>query len=96
MKIYSNDDRKYRGEEYDILDVKLQVFYDYYNKIGLLDTQYCNAFLIMLKERASNYYYSKLAGRALDFSTMTSMVRSYFETEENRQRYLFEWRETTF
>ncbi len=38
MKIYNNDDKKYNREEYDILDVKLQVFYDYYSKIRLLDT----------------------------------------------------------
>ena len=35
MKIYTNDDHKYGGEEYDILDDKLQVFYNYCTKIGL-------------------------------------------------------------
>ena len=49
----------------------------------------------MLKDRASTYYYSKIAGKSLDFGTMTSMVRIHFETEENRQKYLSEWRETT-
>ena len=49
MKIYNNDDKKYTGEEYDILDVKLQVFYDCYSMIGLSDTQYYSAFSIMLK-----------------------------------------------
>ncbi len=38
IKIYSNNDRKYSGEEYNILDIKLQVFYDYCFKIGLPDT----------------------------------------------------------
>jgi hypothetical protein len=38
MKIYSNNDKKYRGEEYDILDVKLQVFYDCCSKIRLPKT----------------------------------------------------------
>ena len=50
IKIYSNDDKKYGGEEYDILDVKLQVFYNYCFKIGLPKAQYHNVFLIMLKE----------------------------------------------
>jgi hypothetical protein len=35
IKIYTNQDDKYRGEIYDILDTKLQVFYDYYNKAGI-------------------------------------------------------------
>ncbi len=35
IKIYVNKDDKYRGEIYDILDVKLQAFYDYYNKAGI-------------------------------------------------------------
>ena len=67
MKIYSNDDRKYNGEEYNILDIKLQVFYDYCFKIRLLDTQYYSVFLIMLKEQASNFYYDKLSSRLYDF-----------------------------
>ncbi len=35
IKIYTNQDDKYRGGIYDILDVKLQVFYDYRNKAGI-------------------------------------------------------------
>jgi hypothetical protein len=95
MKIYSNDDKKYGGEEYDILDVKLQVFYDCCSKIGLPDTQYYSAFSIMLKGRASNFYYDKLSGRSYDFQTMVNFTKAHFETEENHQKYLSEWRETT-
>ncbi len=67
MKIYNNDNKKYSGEEYDILDVKLQVFYDYCSKIRLLDTQYYSVFSIILKGRASNFYYNKLSSRSYDF-----------------------------
>jgi len=67
MKIYNNDDKKYSREEYDILDVKLQVFYDYCSKIRLLDTQYYSTFSIMLKGRVSNFYYDKLSSRLYDF-----------------------------
>ena len=67
MKIYNNDNKKYSREEYDILDVKLQVFYDYYFKIRLLDTQYYSTFLIMLKGQVSNFYYNKLSSRSYDF-----------------------------
>jgi hypothetical protein len=95
MKIYNNDDKKYGGEEYDILDLKLQVFYDCCSKIGLPDTHYYSAFSIMLKGRASNFYYDKLSGRSYDFQTMINLTRAHFETEENHQKYLSEWRETT-
>ena len=56
MKIYNNDDKKYGGEEYDILDIKLQVFYDCCTKVGLPDDQFHLAFSIMLKGRASAFY----------------------------------------
>ncbi len=96
MKIYNSDERKYSGEEYDILDVKLQVFYDCCSKIGIPETHYHAAFSVMLKGRASNFYYDKIAGRSFDFKTMVNMTKTHFETEENHQKYLSEWRETTF
>lgn len=49
MMIYNNDDKKYGGKEYDILDTKLQVFYDCCFKIGLLDSQYYSALSTMLE-----------------------------------------------
>ena len=83
MKVYK-DNKKYRSGEYDILDVKLQVFFDYYRKIGLKERQFHLAFSTMLKDKASDFYYDKIAGRSYDFRTMVDLMRSYFETEENR------------
>jgi len=34
-KLYSSNNSKYGGEIYDILNTKLQIFYDYYNKAGI-------------------------------------------------------------
>jgi hypothetical protein len=95
MKIYNNDDKKYGGEEYDILDIKLQVFYDCCTKVGLPDNQFHLAFSIMLKGRASSFYYDKISGRSYDYPTMVEMTKTHFETEERRQKYLTEWRSTT-
>jgi hypothetical protein len=95
MKIYNNNDKKYGGEEYNILDIKLQIFYDYCLKIGLLKEQYHHAYSAMLKGRASFFYYDKIVGRMYDFQTIVAMTRTYFETKENHQKYLSEWRETT-
>jgi hypothetical protein len=84
MKTYNDNNKKYNGELYDILDVKLQIFYDYYNKIRLPEDQYQNAFLLMLKDYASDFYYSRITRRPYDFTTMVSMVKRYFETKENQ------------
>jgi hypothetical protein len=83
MKIYNNNDKKYRGEEYNILDIKLQIFYDYCLKIGLSKAQYYYAYLVILKRRASFFYYNKTVGRIYDFQTMVTITRTYFKTEKN-------------
>ena len=42
------------------------------------------AFLIMLKDWASNFYYNKITGRLYNFITIVRMVKIYFKTKENR------------
>ena len=49
----------------------------------------------MLKGRASNFYYDKITSRSFDFAAMVDMTKIHFKTEENHQKYLSEWRETT-
>jgi hypothetical protein len=44
----------------------------------------------MLKDKASDFYYDKITKRSYDFRTMVDLIRSHFETEENRQKYLSE------
>ena len=82
MKIYVSNDKKYGGEEYDILDTKLQVFYDCYTKVGLPEGQFHLVFSIMLKGQASLYYHNKIARRSYDFSIIVKITRAYFKTEE--------------
>ena len=43
MKIYSDEEKKFGGELYDILDAKLQVFQDCCNKVGIQRYQYHHA-----------------------------------------------------
>ena len=75
---------KYGGEEYDILDQKLQVFYDCCKKIGISKDYYHAAFSTMLKGRASNFYYDKLSSREYDFNTLANITQAHFKIEENR------------
>jgi hypothetical protein len=50
----------------------------------------------MLKGRATTFYYDYIAGKRHDFDTMLQLIRTHFETDENRQLYMSEWRDTTF
>jgi hypothetical protein len=83
MKIYNNNDKKYKGEEYDILNIKLQIFYDYCLKIRLSEAQYYYMYSAMLKRRASFFYYDKIVDRIYDFQTMVAITRTHFKAEEN-------------
>jgi hypothetical protein len=94
-KLYSDQEKKFGGELYDILNSKLRI-YDCCQKVGLEPDQYHNAYSIMLKGRASVFCYDRLAGKGYDFNRMIYESRCHFETEENKQQYMSEWRETAF
>lgn len=96
MKIYQDEEKKFGGELYDILGAKLQIFQDCCNKVGIQPYQYHHAFSVMLKGRAATFYYDHIAGKRHDFDTMLRLTKTQFETDENRQFYMSEWRETTF
>jgi hypothetical protein len=93
---YSNTDDKYGGGLYDDLDMKLVRFYDVCEKVGLQEHQFNIAFSLMLKGKAEKFYFTRIKGKARDFPAMVEMMRVHFDTEENRQRSITEWRETTF
>jgi hypothetical protein len=96
MKIYNNDKKKFTGEMYDILDTKLRIFYDYCVKVGLPDTQYYNVFSVIFKGRVATFYYNNLSNKDYSFKNIIIKTKIHFETEENRQLYLSEWRVITF
>jgi hypothetical protein len=73
---------------YDILNTKLRVFYNCYTKVGLSNTQYYNAFLVMLKGRAATFYYNNLSSKDYNFKNIITKTKIHFEIEENRQLYL--------
>ena len=50
----------------------------------------------MLKGQANTFYYNYLAGKGYDFNRIVYKLKCYFKTEENKQQYISEWRETTF
>jgi len=64
------------------------VFFDYYIKVGLANNQFYLAFFIMLKGRASAFYYDKIFGQLYNFITIIEMTKTYFKIKEKRQKYL--------
>jgi hypothetical protein len=64
------------------------VFFDYYTKVGLVNNQFHLAFSIMLKGRASAFYYNKIFKQSYDFITIIKITKTYFKTKEKRQKYL--------
>ena len=50
----------------------------------------------MFKGRASTFYYNRLVGKGYEFNRIIYKIRCHFKTEENKQQYILEWRETTF
>ena len=88
MKIYNDNEKKFSKEMYDILDTKLRIFYDCYAKIGMANTQYYNAFSIILKGRAVTFYYDRLSNWDYRFENMLAITKTHFETEKNYQFYM--------
>jgi hypothetical protein len=83
MKIYNNDKKKFTGKIYDILNIKLRVFYNCCVKVGLSNIQYYNAFSVMLKRRAITFYYNNLFSKDYSFKNIILKIKIHFETEEN-------------
>ncbi|KAI6251434.1 hypothetical protein HI914_00976 [Erysiphe necator] len=70
--IYIDDSKKY-GEAHDVLSSKLNIFYDYCDKLGILDAQFNSAFSTMLKGRAAKFYYNRKIGHDYDFPRMVEL-----------------------
>ncbi|EPQ67553.1 Bgt-4522-2 [Blumeria graminis f. sp. tritici] len=49
-KQYTDNNNKFGGQLYDILSIKLLIFYDYCSKVGVKEDQYHNAYSSMLKD----------------------------------------------
>jgi hypothetical protein len=79
MKIYNNDKKKFTGKMYDILNIKLRIFYNCCAKIGLLNTQYYNAFSVMFKGRTVIFYYDNLSNKDYNFKNMILKTKIHFE-----------------
>ena len=83
-KLYSDQKKKFGGELYNVLNSKLRIFYDCCQKVGIESDQYYNAYSVMLKGRASTFYYDHLAGKGYNFNRIIYKLRYYFKIKENK------------
>ena len=88
-KIYT-DDMKY-GDGQDNFNLKLVIFYDICARVDLPNTVYKRALPIMLKGRASEYYYTGLIQNNLDFDQLCTAIEQHFEDANHRRNTLTAW-----
>ena len=88
IKLYLNQENKFSKKLYNILNLKLYIFYNCCQKVGIESNQYYNAYSIILKGQASTFYYNHLAGKGYDFDCIIYKSRYHFKTEENKQQYI--------
>ncbi|KAJ0163968.1 hypothetical protein CTA2_2026 [Colletotrichum tanaceti] len=94
MQLYT-EKMKYGGGMYDVLDLKLNIFRDICDKVGIPSSNFAGAFSMMLKGRALDFYYYRLCevdvDSPRDFLAMVRRVREYFETQDRLFQYDAEW-----
>jgi hypothetical protein len=91
MKVYAfSEESKYSGDDYDLLESKILIFYDYCEKVGIRPEDYGSAYSLMLKGRAKDFFFQSITNKSFSFETMYRMTKETFETREKHQRYLTE------
>ena len=68
IKLYLDQEKKFGGELYNILNLKLRIFYDCCQKVKLEPNQYYNTYSVILKGRTSTFYYNCLVGKGYKFN----------------------------
>jgi hypothetical protein len=88
---------KYGGDTYEVIELKLLIFYDCCRHLGILQDQYTNALPTILKGRALTFYYDRLCSipEPRNFRDMISRIKAHFKNEERSQMYLSDWQNTT-
>lgn len=70
--------QKYNGD-IDIFDLKITIFYDLWRKSYVPQDPYEEAFSILLKGKARDYYHEKVICHRYNLDTMIVMVEDHFE-----------------
>ena len=68
IKLYLDQKKRFNRELYNILNLKLRIFYNCYQKVKLEHDQYYNAYSIILKGHANTFYYNYLVEKGYNFN----------------------------
>ena len=68
-KLYT-DDQKFSGDRYDVLNLKLTIFYEICGKVGIEPDRYKMAFATMLRGKALTYYYRYISPHNYTFDSI--------------------------
>jgi hypothetical protein len=89
-KLYVDDDLKFGGKFYDVLDQKIKIYKNFYRMAGIPAKGYYKAYSIMLKGKARNFYYYHIDSQGFTFLEMIARTHTYFHIPENHQFYINE------
>jgi hypothetical protein len=71
-KLYVNDDLKFGGEFYDMLNQKIKIYKNFCRMAGISAKGYHEAYSIMLKGKARNFYYYHINNQGFIFLEMVA------------------------
>jgi hypothetical protein len=89
-KLYVNDDLKFGGEFYDVLNQKVKIYKSFYRMAEIPAKGYHEVYSIMLKGKARDFYYYYIDSQNLTFLEIIARTYIYFYTPENYQFYINE------
>jgi hypothetical protein len=89
-KLYVNDDLKFGDEFYDMLNQKIKVYKSFCRMAGIPAKGYYEAYSIMLKGKARDFYYHYIDSQGFTFLEMIACIYTYFHIPENHQFYINE------
>jgi hypothetical protein len=82
-KLYVDDDLKFCGEFYDMLNQKIKIYKSFCRMAEIPAKGYHKAYSIMLKSKARDFYYHHIDSQGLIFLEMVARTHTYFHTPEN-------------
>jgi hypothetical protein len=93
-KLYVDDNLKFGGEFYDVLDQKIKIYKNFCRMAGIPAKGYHETYSIMLKSKARDFYYHYIDSQNIIFLEMVACTYTYFYTPKNYQLYINEWKST--
>jgi len=90
IKHWKEED-KYTGDQYDLLDEKVRMFYSICRSADILPEHFHVVFPYILKGRAREHFMHKVNGTNATFAQIYQALQNRFDTDANRMHYYTDW-----